>query len=188
MLADALRYIEQNPLTLFNSLLLIGTGWLSYSSYKFQSRAGVREALDQLEDIDIYRGKLSPILDEFTFKPLSGEFSSTVKLKYYKYGRNPASANKEDSLLSRTLYLLNDKAASENITEEEFYRLLSESLEELPTVDAVAVNTNGIFLQFETVNAVQVRRRTEFVLEQIVEAHTADVDTLKENLRAMRED
>lgn len=172
-------FFLNNPLTLFNSILLVVTGYLSYSTFKFQRRTSAREAIEQLEDVHFYRGKITPILSEYNFRPIFGNSFSVVKLKYYKYGKNPASANQETDLFSETLNTINSGAGDENLNNSNLYFLISEALESQPGVEMVTADENGIYAQFQTANAVQIRRKTEFILRVLSDAHTVNEQNLR---------
>lgn len=181
MVSGLTEFVVNRPLTIFNSLLLILTGYLSYSTFKFQRRTSVREALEQLEDVHFYRGKITPILNEFEFNPVFGTSSSDVKLKYYKYGRNPATANQETKLFSATLGRITGSQDDE-MDDTELYSLISEALENQPGVEMAQASESGIHVRFQTANAVQIRRRTEFLLRFLSDAHSVNADNLREAL------
>lgn len=66
------RFISDNFLTIFNTFLIGITILLSYQSFKFQTRTGIRESLEQLEDVEFYNEKFSPILHKLIFRPIRG--------------------------------------------------------------------------------------------------------------------
>lgn len=171
----------QNPLTLFNTFLLIFTGYLSLSSYKFQSRTSIRESLEQLEDIEFRKEKLSPIMHDFGFRPIRGH-RTTVQLKYYRFGKNPASASKlHNRLFHTTLYEAN-RTEEDKLSEDTFYDALQRKLSNLDGVNGVWIRNTGIFLTYDTGNAVEVRKRTEKALNMLSDWHTTNMERLTQQL------
>lgn len=182
-LVDILTFAAQNPLTIFNTILLLFTGYLSYSSFKFQTRTSVRESLEQLDDVEFRQEKLRPILHELKFRPLRGH-QTTVHLKYYTFGRAPESASRNAGRLFVQTHSQLDSMHEENdLSHQEFKNLLKSALESLDPVDRIEVDDTGIFLRFDTGNPVSVRRRTEQILQKLNEWHTTDQEAWIENVR-----
>lgn len=170
LISDIITYLNQNPLTVFNTLLLVLTGYLSYSSYVFQVQTSIRESLEQLEDVELRRGKVRPILHDFNHSIISDSRTS-VLLKYYHDGRNPANANQPRGPFRCVRYHLanhHDKMqAGEPVEEEKFLDGLEQSLPDIPGVITVTTNDSGIFLEIDSDDAVFVRRLTEDVMEKV---------------------
>jgi len=172
----ASQFISKNFLTVFNTFLIGITILLSYQSYQFQTRTGIRESLEQLDDVEFNQEKLRPILHDFVFRPLRGH-RATVHLKYYRFGTNPASANKSHyNVFERTFFYLNDRDAS-GIPEIRLRNAITEKLSGMAEIEDVWIEDTGIFLELDTGNAVEVRRRTEAVLQNLTDWHTTDKDT-----------
>jgi hypothetical protein len=168
-----------NPLTLLNTFLIIITILLSYNAYKFRTRASVRESLEQLDDVEFRKEKLRPILHELDFR-LIRKHRTTVHLKYYTFGREPASASLSNkNLFWRTFYQLNNKDA-DGIPTEQLREAIAGKSRELDKVEKVWIEDTGIYLQFKTGNAVQVRRWTEDVLQNLITWHTTNNETFSE--------
>lgn len=171
LLESIVTFISENGLGIFNTILISVTILLSYQSFKFQTRTGIRESLEQLEDIEFSKEKLKPVLHEFVFKPFRGH-RTTVQLKYYRYSTKPASASQNrDDLFHRTFYSINRDADTE-IPEEKFREAIGAKLSTLDEVANVRLEDTGIFLEYDTGNAVEVRRRTEIVLKTLSNWHT----------------
>jgi hypothetical protein len=166
-------FISNNFLTIFNTALIGVTILLSYQSFKFQSRTSVRESLEQLDDVEFSKEKLKPILHEFIYQPIRGS-RTIVQLKYYRFGKNPASASlSRQNLFSRTFYKLNGRDGSD-IPEMRLRDAIVNKLSELDEVVNVWLEDTGIFIEFDTGNSVEVRRRTEIVLQSLNDWHTTD--------------
>ncbi|WP_324666067.1 hypothetical protein [Haloarcula sediminis] len=128
-------------------ILLIFTSVLSYYSYSAQARTGVREALEQLDDVEINnKYKIKPILHRFRFRPLSPE--SSLLLKIYKTQHNEAAASVP---VSATEQVDNDflNAIITQLTEDE-------DLDEL--LQTASIDRDGVHFELSTRNAVSVRR------------------------------
>lgn len=180
---DILRNVHllfrNNVLTVINTSLILVTIYLSYQSFKFQTRTSIRESLEQLEDIDFYHEKFSPILYKFDFRPVRGH-RTTVQLKYYSYGRNPASASdNQRDLFNRTFYILNDRDYS-GIPTKRLRQAIAEKLLEAEAVTDVWTDDTGIFLEYDTGNAVEVRRRTEAIFQSLSNWHSTDQESFME--------
>lgn len=176
VLESLIRFVSNRFLTVFNTFLIGITFLLSYQSFKFQTRTGIRESLEQLEDVEFKKEKLRPILHELVFRPVRGH-RATVHLKYYRFGRNPASANKSHyNVFHHTFHELN-KRDSNGVPEDRLRQAIVSKLSELDEVADVWIEDTGIFLEYDTGNAVEVRRRTETVLQALTDWHTTDRET-----------
>jgi len=172
--------VAQNPLTLFNTLLLVLTGYLSYTSYVFQKRTGVRESLEQLEDVEYGSGKLRPILHRFEFTPFLRE-KVEVQLKYYHFGKNPASAGVLNDLFQRQLYQLNGRDSSySEYRQEDFESDIQEFLCDLNYCKSASVDSEGIVVTFQTTNAVEIRRRVNLIMQKLHKKRSTDLENWKE--------
>lgn len=172
-------FIAENSLALFNTFLISVTIILSYQSIKFQSRTSIRESLEQLDDVEYSSEKLKPILHKFAFRPLRGH-QTIVQLKYYRYSSQPATSSQSGPhLFQGTLYSINRHVESE-IPKDEFLQAISRKLSTLDEVSDIWVEDTGIFLQYETGNSVEVRRRTETVLKNLNEWHTTSKERFVE--------
>ena len=164
------KYLSSNPLTVFNSILLVLTGYLSYTSYIFQMRTGIRESLEQLEDIEIDRSKLRPILHSFKFSLLRGS-KTIVQLKYYSDGRNPANANQPRRLFRSERYKLardhDDLETNNPIDEADFFRGIGEYITRTTPVKDAKAEPMGIMLHIYSDDAVEIRRVTESILDDL---------------------
>ncbi|MCU4801333.1 hypothetical protein OB920_13210 [Halobacteria archaeon HArc-gm2] len=175
-----ISFIQTNGLTIFNSLLLITTAVLSFSSQIFQTRTSIRESLEQLEDVEFHREKLKPILHNVEYFPLL-KGKSTVLLKYYQEGRNPASANKPLDLFTRTLNKAG-RVHSDNrvFTKEKAYSGIKRTLNEVEGVTVSRVDESGIYLEIPSADSVVVRERTDAVLTRLRELHTTSTSKFVE--------
>ncbi len=161
------EYLSSNPLTVFNTLLLLFTGYLSYSSYVFQTRTSIRESLEQLDDVEFRKGKLRPMLHSYDHSIIRS--ACIVELKYYRNGRNPASANQLDEAFRferhRIAKIHDDMNHGEPFDTNVFLSAVEESIPTLPKVTDTRVTADGIFIDIESSDAVLIRRRTQEVLE-----------------------
>lgn len=177
---DFSTFVAQNPLTLFNTLLLVVTGYLSYTSYVFQKRTGVRESLEQLEDVEYGSGKLRPILHRFEFIPFLRK-KVEVQLKYYHFGNSPASAGVLNDLFQKQLYHLNGRDSSySEYGQEEFSSDIERALNSLDYCDSASVDSEGIVVMFQTTNAVEIRRRANLTMQKLYEMRSTDRGEWKE--------
>jgi len=128
-------------------LLLIFTAILSYYSYSSQARTGVREALEQLDDVEINnKYKIKPILHRFHFGPLSPQ--SSLLLKIYQTQYNEAAASIPVSATEQVDEDFLD-AINTQLTEDE-------NLDEL--LQTASINHDGVHFELTTRNAVSIRR------------------------------
>ena len=159
--------ISANPLNSVNFVLLVATAMLSYNSYIAQKRAGLRESLEQLDDVEYYQEKLKPILHEFDYIPFLKQ-ESVVLLKYYKEGANPASSNRPTELFRQTLWRVRGKSHSgELITNESVYEALQKKLDKLEDLNVERVDESGIYFKINSVDPVFVRERTDVALTKL---------------------
>lgn len=150
--------VGQIALSLLSLILLVFTSILSYFSYSAQARAGIRESLEQLEDVEINSSyKIKPILHRFNFGPINPE--SIILLKIYKTNYNEATAgipqNASDQLGKEQV----EHIAAKLNNEEEFKNLLKNSY----------VDENGIVFELTTRNEVAIRRFANKSMTQLRE-------------------
>jgi len=176
------RDLAQNPLTVFNTLLLIFTGSLSYASYVFQKQTSIRESLEQLEDADYRFGKLRPMLHEFGYIPFR-HCRVVVQLKYYQFGTEPSTAGEMSELFDKFLYRLNGRDSSHpDYPREELESDLERTLSNAEYAESVDVNSQGILLTFNTLDAVLIRKNVNQVLQEIHDLRTNDLERWKEEV------
>ncbi|WP_147439944.1 hypothetical protein [Haloarcula sp. Atlit-7R] len=148
--------VGQILLSLMSLFLLVFTSLLSYFSYSAQARTGIRESLEQLDDVEINNSyKIKPILHRFNFGPRKPK--STILVKLYKTQYNEATASipgvGSDHLNEKDI----EEIASKLKTEGEFRELLKNSY----------VNDDGVFFELSTRNAVEIRRFANNAMTQI---------------------
>jgi hypothetical protein len=146
----------QIAVSVVSLFLLIFTSVLSYYSYSAQARTGIRESLEQLDDVEISNTyKVKPILHEFDFA--FRDPRSVVLIKLYSTQYNEAAASvpqdtttqiEEDNLPE----ILEDIRA-----DSDFDDLLTD----------VWVNDDGVHLELRTRNAVEIRRLANAVMVEI---------------------
>jgi ribosomal protein L18E len=151
--------VGQIALSLLSLGLLVFTTILSYFSYSAQARTGVRESLEQLDDVEINSSyKLKPILHRFEFGPKNPK--SVLLIKIYKTQYNEASASvpkaASDQLNEDQIESITDKLYKD----DEFHALLQDS----------GVNGDGIFFELATRNAVTARRFANSAMTEIRDA------------------
>lgn len=137
----------QIALSLLSLGLLVFTSILSYFSYSAQARTGIRESLEQLDDVEINSTyKLKPILHRFDFSLKDPK--SIILVKLYQTQHNEATASIP-------------KKASEQFDEDHIEDVVEEleKDEEFSSVlDDSYVNEDGVFFVLTTRNAVKTRR------------------------------
>ena len=169
---DILTFVSASPLTAFNTAILIFTAVLSYSTRTFQVRTSIRESIEQLEDVELRSGKLRPILYRFNYA-IGGRSTCSVQLKYYKDGRNPASANQPMrksffGVVNKIIRgVLDEHPARYDINFGKFEDQVAELISGVDGVKNVKNKPNGIIIQIDSGDAVEIRRITEEVLEEI---------------------
>lgn len=182
-LSTLLNFLFQNPLTVFNTLLLIFTAYLGYTSFKFQNRTSIRESLEQLDDVALGTAdKIRPILHSFKFR-IFGESKATVLLRHYAYPNNPAVASiTTNPLFHSTIYKVT-KDEEVDLTREVIEDALVKKVSELRGVDDAWIGEKGIFVVFHSRNAVEVRTRTETAVDTVADVFkTTNAERLAENL------
>lgn len=148
--------IGQIVLSLMSLFLLVFTSLLSYFSYSAQARTGIRESLEQLDDVEINSSyKIKPILHRFDFGPLNPRSIILIKLYGTRYNEAAASIPKEAS------YQL-DAAEIEHLEsdlkqEDEFSELIENSY----------INDDGVFFELTTRNPVAIRRFANNAMTQL---------------------
>lgn len=169
-------FVTSNPLTAFNSILLVTTAYLSVSSYKFQTRAGIRESLEQLDDLDLGEEKFSPVLYEVKHR-LFWKSRAVVQLKYYQFGKEPAAAARWEDLFNVTLSKMErglDLKEDEYFSESAAIIEIQNELMELHHVDNVYQGTQGFRLEIDSINALRIRRTVEIAFGIIHSWHHVD--------------
>ena len=137
----------QIALSVLSLFLLVFTSILGYFSYSAQARTGIRESIEQLDDVEITTSyKLKPILHRFEFGPLDPK--SVLLIKLYKTQHNEATASIPVEALGQ--YDQNDieKVVGELEKDSEFRDVLEESY----------VGVDGIFFELSSRNGVAIRR------------------------------
>jgi hypothetical protein len=148
--------VGQIVLSLMSLFLLVFTSLLSYFSYSAQARTGIRESLEQLDDVEINNSyKIKPILHRFNFGPIYPK--SVILLKLYKTQYNEATASVPEEALDQLNEEDIEEIASEIKEKEEFRELLKNSY----------VNDDGVFFELTTRNAVAIRRFANNAMTQI---------------------
>jgi hypothetical protein len=146
----------QIVLSLISLVLLVFTSVLSYFSYSAQARTGIRESLEQLEDVEIdNRYKIKPILHRFSFGPCNPE--SVILLKIYQAQYNEATASIPEE-------------ASDQLTEEDIEEIVTELNKENEFRDLLKnsyVDEDGVSFELTTRNAVAVRRFANKAMTEI---------------------
>lgn len=141
-------------------LLLLTTIAVSSQSYITQIRAGVREALEQLES-DSYdaRGFMKIILHDFHF--LRGK--TVVALKFYSWsGQSGVAQYKKPD------WLIEDMAANEED--------INDALKEIEEVYSVEITDHEILVGYKARSPVDVRRKGEECLRSLHVATHGNVD------------
>jgi len=169
-----------NGFSVLNFALLLFTAVLSFNTYRFQKQAGLRESLEQLEDVEFLGGKLRPILHKFSYIPMV-RATSMVELQYYQFGREPSSAGQLSKPLQIQYNSLTDRGSNE-YSRQQFNSDLMKFIINRDKCKRVEVNDNGILLEFETVNPVVVRRRTRSILKLLNNNLSTDLETWKDNI------
>lgn len=172
-----LGLIDSIGLTGLNTILIIGSLYLGYRTFVFQARAGIRESLEQLEDVAFNRSKLTAMLHEFDFL----RSHSTVLLKYYMPGRNPASANQPTDLFHRQSPWR--KSDDEEFTQERSYEAVRRHVESTDGVTSSRVDEEGIFLEISSRNAVEIRSVADKVLRNLKAKVTSNPEAFAKNFQ-----
>lgn len=146
----------QIAFSLLSLALLIFTSVLSYFSYSAQARTGIRESLEQIDDVEINnRYKLKPILHRFDFGPLNPNSTLLIKVYQTQYNESVASIpeNATDQLDEEEI-----ETIVENVLEDsEFRELLGDSY----------LRKDGVYFELDTRNAVAIRRFANKAMEEI---------------------
>lgn len=178
------EFLTANPLTTFNTLLLILTAYLGYSSFIFQNRTSVRESLEQLGDLELGHDILSPILHKYSYS-LFRETETVVLLKYYTAGENPARAVRYRKFFDRTFYrTFRNRSTGDDVSwgREEFTAAFQQHLLNEDFADDVRVADEGIYITLNKDSAVEIRRDIERILDHISRIHTTSGDTWESEL------
>ena len=148
--------VGQILLSLMSLFLLVFTSLLSYFSYSAQARTGIRESLEQLDDVEINNSyKIKPILHRFNFGPRNPK--SVILIKLYKTQYNEATASIPGEASDHLNQDDIEQIASELEQEDEFRALLKNSY----------VDDDGVFFELTTRNAVAIRRFANNAMTQI---------------------
>lgn len=146
--------LGQIALSLLSLGLLVFTSILSYYSYSAQARTSVRESLEQLDDIELDRYKLKPILHRFEFGPLNPKSVLLMKVYDTKHDRPDASV---------------PETATDHLDEDDIEEI-ADRLNESELGDDLEdsyIDEDGIYFEIATRNAVAVRRFANIAMTEI---------------------
>lgn len=159
--------ISENPVTTLNTFLILGSIYLGYTGYIFQTRTSVRESLEQLDALEYKREKLQPILYEFTYTPL-WKSKVVVQLKSYKKGDVAGVSSPTKTLhvaLHRRGY--GHKDTGNTLSREDYMESIQWELNQIEGINDVKVQERDILFTILSTDAVRVRRLTEEAIDSI---------------------
>lgn len=151
--APTLPFQISSIVTAFNFLLLMFTALLSYRSYVAQTRTGIRESLEQLDDVQLNGSvKIKPILHRFNFGILDPR--TELYIKFYNFGQQPASASS----------LIDDVGMFHPSRSDDMVEYLNSYC---PQVESTELRDDGLIIHVSSRNAVEIRRCTDQIMREI---------------------
>jgi len=135
--------------------LLIFTAVLSLQGYIFRVQTGIRESVEQLDDILVTgTSKLKPIVHSLSYRPWIWPSKNKVEVKFYNTRQSLASVS---SPHTAPLWWLNDTEQTQ----------LMKALRNLDGIEAAKVTKEGILFTSRSNNSARIRRATQSVMRVI---------------------